>query len=320
MIDISVVIPVLNEEKHIEDLLTSLYCKNNCSIEVFVCDAGSTDNTLSIIKKLTFPNLHIIHNTQKYVSFAFNKVFDQTRGKYIALLGAHAIYPEKYFDTAIEYLQNECDVVGGPLIQLGKTITGNAIAFAMSSKFGVGGTPFRTEKKKMLVDSVAFAVYKKEIFLTTGLLDESLLRNQDDELHYRMNAQGFKILMVPEMECSYYVRNSFKALFNQYFQYGLYKPLVFAKVKSGIKLRHIIPSVFVVYLLLVPLLSYAVGYSAYIPLCLYVGGILVNAFTNTLPLTTKLSSIVAFLTLHISYGSGFILGLPRYLNAIKQSK
>lgn len=317
MIDISVIIPVLNEERHIEELLNSLYHSNDCSIEVFVCDAGSTDNTLDILRNQSLPNLNIIHNPEKFVSFAFNKVFNQTKGRYIALLGAHAYYPEKYFDNAIHYLQTECDVVGGPLIQLGKSSTGTAIAFAMSSKFGVGGTPFRTEKKKMYVDSVAFAVYKKEIFTKIGLLDESLLRNQDDELHYRMNANGYKILMVPEMECTYYVRNSFSTLFKQYFQYGLYKPLVFAKVKSGIKPRHIIPSMFVLYLLILPVLSYTIGLYSCIPLFIYTTGLIVNAFYNTLSLSTKILIVVAFITLHISYGSGFLVGLPRYFNATK---
>lgn len=310
--DVSVIIPVLNEEDHIGELLSSIYNANTCSIEVFVCDAGSTDQTLTILNNLRFPNLHIQHNPQKFVSFAFNNTFPKTTGKYVALLGAHAYYPQHYFDHAINYLETECDVVGGPLIQLGKTTTGNAIAFAMSSKFGVGGTEFRTEKKKMLVDSVAFAVYKREIFDTIGLLDETLLRNQDDELHYRMNAHGYKLLMVPEMECSYYVRDSFGAVFNQYFQYGLYKPLVFAKVKSSIRLRHIIPSGFVAYLCSIPLLWMLVGTIALYPLCTYFLLAVVMAARFSSSIVSIVNVVTAFVTLHVSYGSGFLLGLPRY--------
>lgn len=310
--DISIIIPVLNEEKHIEELLTSVYTANDCSIEVFVCDAGSTDQTISILKNLRFPNLHIEHNPQKFVSFAFNNTFPKTKGKYIALLGAHAYYPKHYFDHAIHYLQTECDVVGGPLIQLGKTTSGKAIALAMSSKFGVGGTEFRTEKKKMLVDSVAFAVYKREIFEHIGLLDETLLRNQDDELHYRMNAHGYKLLMVPEMECSYYVRDSYSALFNQYFQYGLYKPLVFAKVKSGIRLRHVIPSLFVAYLVSIPLLWLLFGGVAIVPLCVYFSLAIIMAARTSSSFGSITNMVAAFITLHLSYGIGFLLGLPKY--------
>jgi succinoglycan biosynthesis protein ExoA len=310
--DVSVIIPVLNEEKHIAELLSSIYHANDCSIEVFVCDAGSTDQTISILSNLRFPNLHIEHNPKKFVSFAFNNTFEKTKGRYVALLGAHAHYPKHYFDHAIHYLQTECDVVGGPLVQLGKTLSGKAIALAMSSKFGVGGTEFRTEKKKMLVDSVAFAVYKREIFNQIGLLDETLLRNQDDELHYRMNAHGYKLLMVPEMECSYYVRNSLGAVFNQYFQYGLYKPLVFAKVKSAIRLRHIIPSLFVGYIVSIPLLWLLLGVVAIAPLVAYAFLAVIMAACASSSLISQLNMVAAFLTLHLSYGTGFILGLPKY--------
>lgn len=310
--DVSIIIPVLNEEAHIEELLSSIYNTNDCSIEVFICDAGSTDQTLTILNNLKFPNLHIVHNPQRFVSFAFNNTFPKTKGQYVALLGAHAYYPKHYLDHAIAYLKTECDVVGGPLIQLGKTTTGKAIAIAMSSKFGVGGTEFRTEKKKMRVDSVAFAVYKRSIFETIGLLDETLIRNQDDEIHYRMNSKGYKLLMVPEMECTYYVRDSFGAVFSQYFQYGFYKPLVFAKVKSSIRLRHIVPSLFVAYFFSIPLLWMMVGNFSLYPLCLYFLLAIVMAARSSVSLVLIVNIITAFVTLHVSYGSGFILGLPKY--------
>lgn len=316
MIDVSIIIPTLNEEKYIGELVRKIVNENNCAIEIFVCDAGSTDNTKQIVNNLKLDNIFLVNNKRKYVSFAFNDTFPLTKGKYIALLGAHAIYPPHYFDNAIKYLKSECDVVGGPLIQLGKNTHGQAIASAMSSKFGVGGTEFRTERKKMFVDSVAFAVYKKEIFNQIGLLDEDLVRNQDDELHYRMNAHKYKILMVPEMECSYFVRDSLTKLFNQYFQYGYYKPLVFAKVKSSIRFRHIIPTLFVGYLILMPLLIW-LSILFMIPALLYITLAFIMAIKSKT--TNKLMVVLAFLSLHLSYGIGFILGAPAYLKYKKNA-
>lgn len=309
MIDVSIIIPTLNEEKYIEDLIINLVDANDCSVELFICDAGSTDKTRQIVNNLRKENVFLLDNPRKYVSFAFNDTFPKTKGKYVALLGAHANYPPHYFDYAIEHLNTECDVVGGPLIQLGKNASGNAIACAMSSKFGVGGTAFRTERKKMFVDSVAFAVYKREIFAKIGLLDEELVRNQDDELHYRMNANNFKILMVPEMECSYFVRDSLTKLFKQYYQYGYYKPLVFAKVKSGLRMRHLIPSLFVSYLILIPFLIF-LNTIFLLPIILYL--ILAILFGVKSNASNKLMVVSAFMTLHISYGLGFLLGLPSF--------
>jgi glycosyltransferase involved in cell wall biosynthesis len=309
-VTISIICPVLNESAYV-NLLTEKFLHNDgVEKEVFFLEAGSSDNTgekLIELKK-QYANIHIVDNPQKFVSFGFNQAFPLTSGKYIAFLGAHADYPETFFKDAVKYLESgACDVVGGPLKQLGKTDTGSAIAYCMSHKFGVGGTEFRTSTEKQYVQSVAFAVYKREVFEKTGLLDEELLRNQDDELHYRLNQQGYKILMVPEMQCTYYVRGSIGGLFSQYFQYGNFKPLVLKKVKSGIRLRHIIPSCFVAYFLLLPLAFYCFWWL--IPLALYLAFDFVFSFLNSLSFSQKLKSILIFPVLHFSYGSGFILGL-----------
>lgn len=314
-IDISVLLPILNEVHHIDSLLTGLIQHNQSnSIEFFLIDGGSTDGTLEKIEewKKKHLGIYLISNPKRYANFAFNAAYPNTKGKYIAFIGAHAAYPNDFFKIGKQYLDaKECDVVGGPLIQKGKSENGKAIAFAMSSKFGVGDTEFRTTSKKQYVDSVAFAMYKREIFDAIGVMDEQLIRNQDDELHYRMNAAGYRILMVPEMKCVYYVRETLKGLFKQYFQYGLFKPLVLRKVKSGIRLRHLVPTCFVLYLMLIPFLWQYVGIVSLAPLFLYGVLVLYVAFASKMKLGTRMFMCTVFPTLHISYGIGFLLGLGK---------
>jgi glycosyltransferase involved in cell wall biosynthesis len=308
---ISIVIPTLNEANYLKKLVQNLLKSKNVISEIFICDAGSTDGTIDIIEELKKEDncVKLINNKKKFVSYAFNEAYNQSTGKYLALLGSHAFYPDKYLENGLKYLESgEADVIGGPLNQQGHGENGSAIALAMSSKFGVGDTEFRTSKEKKYVDSVAFAIYRKSIFEKVGLLNESLNRNQDDELHYRIKANGFKILMVPEMQSTYYVRDSFQKLFTQYFGYGLYKPLVFKLVKQGMRIRHLIPAFFVLYLLLLPLGLYIIGYYAFIPFLLYLILALYISNSATSNFLIKLKIIYACLILHISYGSGFLLG------------
>lgn len=312
---ISILCPVLNEEAYLDGLAAGFLAGDGLEKEIFFLDAGSTDGTRRKIEELQqkHPNIFLVDNPQKYVSFGFNKAFPQTRGKYIAFLGAHAHYPDTYFANAVKYLDSgECDAVGGPLEQKGKTAMGRAIAWCMSHKFGVGGTEFRTSAQKQYVQSVAFAIYKREVFEKAGLLDEQLLRNQDDELHYRLNAHGFKILMVPEMECSYYVRGTLRGLFKQYYGYGLFKPLVLKKVRSGIRLRHLIPAFFVLYFLSLPLAFLYMWWL--LPLALYLLLDLVFSFGNPLKMGSKLRCVLVFPALHVAYGLGFLLGLLKNPN------
>jgi glycosyltransferase involved in cell wall biosynthesis len=313
---ISICIPILNEENHIDDLLESLINTHHKDKEIVLIDGCSTDNTVEKIRhwQSKYSNIKLIENHAVYVSHGFNKAFNMTESKYIALIGAHAVYPKNYFAKGIEILdRNESDAVGGPLIHKGKDWKGKIIANCMMSQFGVGDVEFRTSKERGYVDSVPMAIYKREIFSNIGLFDEQLVRNQDDEFHYRLNAHGYRILMEPEMASIYFVRNNLLLLWKQYFSYGYYKPLVIKKVRSCIRARHLVPASFVSYIITLPLLiNYR--YFFIIPLFFYIIIILILSLKYFNSLKDILYSSMCFITLHISYGLGFLLGIPRALH------
>lgn len=310
--DLSIIVPVFNEKDYIDNLINSLMYEDGISKELLLVDGRSTDGTTDKIKAIASSNplIRYVDNPDRYVSQGFNRAYKIARGKYLALVGAHAEYSQNYFSNGVDVLNNnKADAVGGILEQKGNSWKAKLIARAMSSPFGVGNTPFRTEKKERFVESAVFAIYKKEIFEKIGSFDEELIRNQDDEFHYRLNAAGFKMLMTPKMRAIYFVRQDLPSLFKQYFNYGLYKPLVLKKVPSGVKIRHLIPFFFVVYVLLLPLVFF-------IPLLLIPGILYLLLITyasvkynNTL--TDILYSILVFPTLHFSYGLGFLLGLSK---------
>lgn len=311
MSTLTICFPVYNEVKFIDSLIQSVIGTFPLDKEIVLIDGGSTDGTLEKIKhwKDKYANIILIHNEARYVSHGFNLAFKNTHSEYIALLGAHAEYPNNYFQKGLSILKSgEADAVGGPLTQKGKSSKARIIAFCMSSKFGVGDTEFRTSKKRSYVDSVAMAIYKRAVIDKIGLFDESLIRNQDDEFHYRLNDFGYKIMMEPEMESVYYVREDLASLWKQYYYYGLYKPMVLKKIKSAIRIRHLVPAAFVIYLLLLPFLL-IFHWIFIIPLGLY----FILATIILLSSFTKLKDIIfgylAFLTLHLSYGAGFLKGL-----------
>lgn len=309
-IDISIIVPLFNEQDFVEALITSLLKPDGLNKELLLVDGGSTDRTLEVIERITESNpvVKLVKNAERFVSHGFNKAFGLASGQYIALIGAHAIYSDGYFSSGVQALQNgSCDAVGGCLVQKGKNDFGRAIAYVMSTKLGVGGTEFRTESRKMYVDSVAFAIYRREVFQKVGLLDEQLVRNQDDEFHYRMNRAGFKILMIPEMKAEYFVRDSLLSLYKQYFGYGLYKPLVLKKVPNGVRPRHLVPAFFAIYICSLPIVYFFPPYV--VPLVLYLMLIVFFSFKSRLFLRVKLISMSVYPVLHMAYGLGFIKGL-----------
>lgn len=310
---LSIIVPLLNEVTFVDNLVKSLNREDGVEKEIFLVDGGSTDGTITRLKELEniFPNVYYVSNVDRYVSQAFNKAFKLSKGEYLALLGAHTVYSENYFTDAVKELDAmNCDAVGGLLIQKGKSKKAKVIANCMSSKFGVGNTSVRVETNRTYVQSVAFGIYRREIFNRIGLFDEELIRNQDDEFHYRLNAAGFKMLLNPTITSTYYVRDSINRLYKQYHSYGYYKPLVFIKVPSGKRLRHFIPFAFVLYLLSLPLaLMYPIWLA---PLFIY---LIISAYVSNRmdeSIINKVYSVFVFACLHVAYGVGFLQGILKW--------
>jgi len=314
---LSIIIPTLNEKDHLEGLIQSIGQTDTIQKEIIFVDGGLEDGTREGILKLcaAYPFVKYVDNPQKYVSHGFNKAFQHAEGQYLALVGAHAIYPPGYFSECVAAIESgACEVAGGFLVHEGRTAMGKTIAIGMASRFGVGDTPFRTSRKRRYTDGVAFAVYPRRIFDAVGLFDEEMIRNQDDEFHYRIHAAGFRILLLPQLEVRYHVRERLESLWRQYFQYGYYKPLVFQKVHSGMRLRHLVPPAFALYITALPLSALAPGYLW--PLALYaLASMLVSVFAAK-NIATMVRLPWVFGVLHLAYGFGF---LKRLLASLKRS-
>ena len=96
------------------------------------------------------------------------------------------------------------------------------------------------------VDTVPFGTYRKEIFEKVGVYDERLVRNQDIELNSRIRKAGGKIVISPQIELQYYNRATFRGIWQQSFNNGLWNPYTIYLVGGGLCLRHFVPMFFVV--------------------------------------------------------------------------
>ena len=317
---ISILIPCYNEEKYISNLIGNIIGQINFNslVEVFFIDGGSIDGTVEIIKKWAKENSNIflLDNPKKYVPQALNLGLQKATGDFIIRLDAHTIYSSDYIQKIIETFEKTgADIVGGPMNPVGNGTFQKAVAAATTSVFGVGNSKFHDIQHEGFVDTVYLGAWRKTVFQDVGYFDEQMKRNQDDEFHYRAKSRGKTIYLNPEIRSTYFPRDSFTGLFKQYFQYGLYKPLVIYKNKSEIKLRHLIPLFFAVYVLSIPfIISH---YILLAPLVLYFAIDIVVSLKIAEDIAVKASSILVFPTLHFSYGFGFLLGLFKLIASKK---
>ena len=304
---LSVICPVYNGEKTIKQLLEFLLISKPYNKEIILIDGYSNDNTVSIIQNFQQINDNIIllYNKKKYVPFALNMSLKICKGRYIARVDAHTEYPHDYFLQCLSIAElTGADNVGGSIQSLGNGPIGEAIAFAMSSTFGVGNSGFRTLKQDAYVETVPFGFWPKEVFEKYGLFDEDLFRNQDDEFNYRIIANGGKVFQSVKIDSKYYVRNSFISLYRQYFQYGLFKPLVIKKIGKVVRIRHLVPVFFVLYLFFLPILFLFSGLFILPIIAYFIVGFYFASKSRFIS-----NTFLAFMILHFSYGFGFLRGI-----------
>tara|TARA_B100001248_G_C27396272_1_gene465786 strand:+ start:2671 stop:3708 length:1038 start_codon:yes stop_codon:yes gene_type:complete len=325
---VSIILPIRNEERFISKTLQSIIDqKFKGELEIIISDGLSNDGTLDIIKlfQKKYTYIKLIKNNAKIVPVGFNKALNFATGDIIIRLDGHSILKTDFIKNSIKILNKKnVSCVGGPTKHFSNTFVGENISIAQCSYFGAGGASFRTGVSKgKYVNTLAFGAYKRAEFLKVGAYDEELIRNQDEELNYRIVKNGGKIWIDPSIKSVYYVRNSIIKLFSQYYYYGFYKVRVIQKIKSIFSLRHLIPAVFV--LTLISFIVIGILQRIIMP-TLFLGAVYLFAnITFSIYESVKhgvksliLLPIIYFI-MHFSYGLGFLVGLVFFANKWRAS-
>jgi glycosyltransferase involved in cell wall biosynthesis len=317
-----VLVPVRNEERYIERCLYSIANQDypRGLIEVIVIDGQSDDSTREIVTRFAHEStidLRLIENPRRVPAPAMNLGIDAARGDVILRVDGHAALAPDYLRLCIDALYaDDADCAGGVLESEGDTYTGAAIALAMSSRFGVGGAAFRVggagAAGTAAVDTVAFGVYRRDVFDRIGRFAEDLEHGEDDEFNYRLRDAGGTILLVPRARSRYTVRGDLPSLWRQYFGYGRAKPEVLRRHATQAQPRQFAPAMFVA----------ALGYFGIG--ALFGRGGAIKSLVGVYTLLATLASLVlasghgwrrlpllpaVFACLHVSYGLGFLTGV-----------
>lgn len=312
---VSVVMPVYNESAFIDRCMTSLMNQTypRDKVEWILVDGMSTDDTVEKLKKYTNrADLHILKNEKRLVTYALNLGIQSACGKYIIRMDAHAEYAPDYIEKCVYYLENtDAENVGGIATTKGEGFIGEANAEILSSKFGVGNSNFRTESKSGYVDTVPFGAFRREIFDKVGLFNPELPRSEDNDFNSRIRANGGKVYLASDIHFTYYCRNTAKGLLNQAIKNGNALFLTLRKNPKAMSLRHYIPFMFVLSLVVLPIVS------IFFPVVWWVlvaesGAYFILDLIFSLKGRKKsyfAYKFVMYPLFHISYGIGSLLGL-----------
>ena len=273
---VSVVLATYNEAHSIESCLVSILSQQTCTpsgsdfdIEVLVVDGMSTDGTRALVDRYAASDarLRVIDNTRRRAPFAFNLGLQNARGEYVCIFGAHSLYRDDYIAVCLsELLAHNAAACGGRVITVpaSRSLGARLAAWTMSHPFGSSSKSFRTQSEGP-VDTVNYAVFRRDLALAAGGYDEDLLRNQDNDLNQKLRACGFPLWCTWKTQCHYFPKATVNGLIRYGYGNGFWNALSLSKNPAAMGLRHFVPFLFLIALELSAFLGVAAALLTPVP-------------------------------------------------------
>jgi succinoglycan biosynthesis protein ExoA len=248
---ITTMTPMLNEAEHVETLIQDIAAQDfPGEIEVLVADGGSTDGSAERILEAAERagiSVTVLPNPARWVSPGLNACIRRATGELLVRLDCHARYsPDHLRRHAALAQETGAWATTGVVVPIGVTLTERAVACATDSPFG-GATWSRhnASSERVDVDVAWCGAFLPQAFRRAGLFDETLVRNQDDELTLRFRRAGGRVILDPTIRAHYVPRGSYRGAFRQYYEYGFWKVAVMRKHRQVVSARSIAPLPFV---------------------------------------------------------------------------
>jgi len=246
---VTLIVAMRNEAASIEACLASLLAQDWPAdrLEILVMDGGSTDGSRETAERLLAerPGSRAVENPGIVQAAGWNLGIDLATGDYVGIVSGHAELAPDYVASVVRVIEETgATMVGGPVAAEAEGPVGEAVAIATSTPFGVGGARHHYLTERAEVDTVFMGVARREDYARLRFSEE-MVRNQDDELSYRILDEGGLIICDPAIRSTYRNRSTLTGLWRQQFAYGSWKIRVFQQHPRQARIRHLVPAAFV---------------------------------------------------------------------------
>jgi hypothetical protein len=237
--------PVRNEERHLAESARHVLSQDYPGeFELVLAVGPSADRTEQIARDLAVaePRLTVVANPTGQIPAALNAAVRAARHAVIARVDGHAMLPPGYLRAAVATLaETGAADVGGVMAAEGVTPFQQAVAWAMTSKAGVGSASFHTGGGAGPALSVYLGVYQRTAIEQAGGWDEGMLRAEDWDLNYRIRTRGGQVWFTPALRVTYRPRASVRTLAAQYFHYGRWRRVIVREHPETASFRYLAP-------------------------------------------------------------------------------
>ena len=311
---VSVVVAMLNEEAFIGAILDAVDDQtwDKSRLELVIVDSGSTDGSRPIVDRWIagHPWCRVVPNPDRRQSSAWRRGIEAARGEVVCCINAHALPAPDYVERSVAVLsETGAAAVGGVILHEGVSPQSTAIGTAMASPFGMA-SPHRFATGRREVDTLSHPAFVRAAVLAVGLHDESLERNSDYELNWRLRQAGGRFVFDETIVSTYRPRPSLVALWRQFWWYGEAKVEVVRRHPRSLRPRHAVPPAAVAGgLLLLALVWHPRARTALKAAAVAYLGVLVAALVRHRPRSHGADPVTftaAFPVMHGAWGAGFL--------------
>ncbi len=310
----TIILAVLNEAATIDEVLDALMDQRyDGDLELVVADGGSTDGTRERLDERSGGDARIIviDNPGRRQSPGLNLAAQRASGEFLIRTDGHTTYGSDYVRNSVSaLLDTDAVAVGGRMNPVSEDGFGAAVAGAMNSPMALPAR-FHHAEERQIVDTVYLGAFRRSDFLDIGgfrLFPSGT--SEDADLYARWRAQGRTVLVDPSIKSQYEPRGSVRALWKQYFRYGIGKAEMLWVNRRLPSPRPLAPALLTLGLIVLTL--FAVLNGTWWPLATLAGAwfvwLLIIGVRSS---ASTVGVMIAVAVMHLSYGLGLLWGLVR---------
>ena len=191
---ISILIPLYNNVKFIEEAIDSAFSQTYPNIEVLVLDDGSTDGSKERVEKLAqkYKNLSHLSRENKGVCASLNELLALSNGEYVRIIGSDDVLTKDSVELLYNHISKDDSV--GLVSGLSIIINQKGQKVEQKNDDKTGGFKDILFKKMIRRNCICSPsiLFRKSIIEKVGLFDEKL-RLEDWDYWLRILNAGFKI-------------------------------------------------------------------------------------------------------------------------------